>query len=200
MTDDKTLRSMMEAMESAAEDAVRDDPAFYKTLRSLKAEVDLDPQVQSIVSRLHAAGSSVFSSLVPRIKIRVRTNSGEVTLADDSGNPADPASPIAHLTQELRSAVFAVLKRGGYREALDQIMNDAVRNSGRFEGIAAELEKAGHEIVICLNLSPYAKVRKSTGAIVKTNTPRPSAEPLTHLLSRQDLKFLKDLKISASEN
>jgi len=197
MTNDNLLRSMMEAMESAAEDAVRGDAAFYKTLRSLKSEVDRDPQVQSIISRLRATGSSVFSSLVPRIKIRVRTTSGEISLPEDSQKAAELAAPIAHLTQELRSAVFAVVRRGSYREVLDQIMNDAVRNSGRFEDIAAEVEKAGHEIVICLNLSPYAQVRKSRGPIVRTSVPNSSREPLSQLLSGQDLKFLKDLKISA---
>jgi len=196
MTNENMLRSMMEAMESAAEDAVRGDAAFYETLRSLKSEVDRDPQVQSIIGRLHATGSSVFSSLVPRIKIRVRTNSGEISLPGDSQNAPELAAPIAHLTQELRSAVFAVLRRGSYRETLDQIMNDAVRSSGRFEDIAAEVEKAGHEIVICLNLSPYAQVRKSPQLAAKAASPRSSSEPLAYMLSRQDLKFLKDLKIS----
>ena len=200
MINDRTMRSMLEGMESAAEEALRGDPAFHEALRSLKAEIDRDPRVQSAVSRLHAAGSRVFSSLIPRIKIRIRTGAGEVSLPDHKKPGFDSPAQVAHLTQELKSAASAVIMRGRYREVLDHIMNDAVGASDRFEGIAAEVERAGHEIVICLDLSAYAQVREPAQLVGRTRNLLSSGEPLTHLLSRQDLQFLKDLKISATEN
>jgi hypothetical protein len=198
MIDDKTMRSMLEGMESAAEEALRGDPAFYETLRSLKAEIDRDPRVQSAVSRLHARGSRVFSSLIPRIKIRIRTSAGEISLPERHKTAADCPAPVAHLTQELKSAASAVIMHGPYRKALDHIMNDAVGASDCFERIAAEVERAGHEIVICLDLSAYAQVREPAQLVGKTRNLLPSGEPLAHLLSGQDLQFLKDLKISAN--
>jgi hypothetical protein len=200
MIDDKTMRSMLEGMETAAEEALRGDPAFHETLRSLKAEIDRDPRVQSIVNRLHAVGSRVFSSLIPRIKIRIRTSAGEISLPERHRNAAGSPTAVAQLTQELKSAASSVIMRGRYREVLDHIMNDAVGASDRFEGIAAELERAGHEIVICLDLSAYAQVRELAVPAAKARNLLVSGEPLAHLLSRQDLQFLKDLKISAGEN
>ena len=200
MIDDKTMRSMLKGMESAAEEALRDDPAFYETLRSLKAEIDRDPRVQSAMNQLHAVGSSVYSSLVPRIKIRLRTSSGEISLPERNKTGAHAPAPIAHLTQELKSAASSVMMRGRYREILDHVMNAAVGSSDRFEDLAAAVEKAGHEIVICLDLSACAQVRESSRAIVRTKRLPSLKEPLTHLLSQQDLQFLKDLKISAPEN
>jgi hypothetical protein len=198
MIDDKTMRSMLEGMERAAEEALHGDPAFYETLRSLKAEIDRDPRVQTAISQLHAAGSSVYSSLVPRVKIRVRTSAGEISLPSRTKN--QPSAPVAHLTQELRSAAAAVMVRGRYREALDHIMNDAVGASERFEDLASELERAGNEIVICLDLSAYAQIRRSSGKLLLTRNSPSSTEPLAHLLSGQDLQFLKELKISATGN
>lgn len=200
MINDRTMRSMLEGMESAAEEALRGDPAFHEALRSLKAEIDRDPRVQSAVGRLHAAGSRVFSSLIPRIRVRIRTGAGEISLPDHKKSAYDSPAQVAHLTQELKSAASAVIMRGRYREVLDHIMNDAVGASDRFEGIAAEVERAGHEIVICLDLSAYAQVREPAQLVGRTRNLLKSGEPLTHLLSSQDLQFLKDLKISATEN
>jgi hypothetical protein len=187
-------------MESAAEEALLGDSAFSETLRALKAEIDRDPRVQSAVSRVHAAGSRVFSSLVPRIKIRIRTSAGEISLPDENKTAAHGSSPVAHLTQELKSAATAVIRRGRYREVLDRIMNDAVGASERFEGIAAEVEREGYEIVICLDLSAYAQVRESAEPGRSAKHLLTSGERLTYRFSRQDLEFLKDLKISASES
>lgn len=198
MIDDKTMRSMLEGMEKAAEEALRSEPAFFDTLRSLKAEIDRDPRVQSAINRLHVAGSSVYSSLVPRVKIRVRTSAGEISLPSRSAS--QPSEPVAHLTQELRSAAAAVMMRGRYREALDQIMNDAVGASERFEDLASEVERAGNEIVICLDLSAYAQIRRSSRKLLLSKNSQSSTEPLAHLLSNQDLQFLKELKISAAGN
>ena len=191
---------MLEGMESAAEEALRGDPAFYETLRGLKAEIDRDPRVQSAVNRIHAEGSRVYSSLIPRIRIRIRTSAGEIFLPGPNKTAARRPSPVAHLTQELKSAASTVIMRGRYREVLDRIMTDALGASKRFEDIAAELEREGHEIVICLDLSTYAQVREPAGPVSRTKNLPTSGEPVAHPFSRQDLEFLKDLKISASES
>jgi len=198
MIDDKAMWTMLEGMQSAAEEALRDDPAFYETLRSLKNEIDRDPRVQSAVSRLHSTGSKVYSSLIPRIKIRVRTSAGEISLPDRNKRATEASAPIAHLTQELKNAACAVMIRGRYREELDVIMNQAVGACDRFEGIAAEVEKAGYEVVICLDLSAYAQVQSSAPAPRRLLAS--STEPLARLLSGQDLKFLKDLGIKSTED
>ena len=200
MIDDKTIRLMLENMESAAEEAVRSDPAFFEALQSLKAEIDRDPRVQAAVNNLRAAGSRVFSSLVPHIRIRLRTNGGLVSLpVKDQAIGVSSVELVAQLTQELKSAASAVIMRGRYREELDHILNEAVGSSSRFEGMASEVEGAGYEVVICLDLSAYAQVRESSEPNCKMRKPM-STEPLSALLSAQDLKFLKGLKIKALES
>jgi hypothetical protein len=200
MIDDKTIRLMLENMETAAEEAVRGDPAFFEALQSLKAEIDRDPRVQAAVNSLRAAGSRVFSSLVPHIRIRLRTNGGLVSLPVKDQSLAVPSAQlVAQLTQELKSAATAVIMRGRYREELDHILNEAVGSSSRFEGMASEIEGAGYEVVICLDLSAYAQVRESSESHCNTRK-LVSAEPLSGLLSAQDLKFLKALKIRAIES
>ena len=200
MIDDKTIRLMLENMESAAEEAVRSDPAFFEALQSLKAEIDRDPRVQAAVNNLRAAGSRVFSSLVPHIRIRIRTNGGTVSLpVKDHGIGIPSVEQVGQLTQELKSAASAVIMRGRYREELDHILNEAVGSSSRFEGLASEIEGAGYEVVICLDLSAYAQVRESSEPHCKTRK-LVSAEPLSALLSAQDLKFLRGLKIKAIES
>ena len=201
MIDEKNMRSMLENMEQAAEEALRSDSAFYEALQSLKSEIDRDPRVQSAINNLLAAGSRVFSSLVPQIKIRVRTREGIVSLPPRHGESTAPASePLAKLTQELRSAASSVIMRGRHREELDHILNEAIGHSGRFEGLASEIENAGNEVVICLDLSAYAQVRESSAPIHKGRKFDAVREPLSALLSVQDLKFLKDLKIKVIEN
>lgn len=200
MIDDKTIWTMLERMQSAAEEALRDNPVFYETLRSLKAAIDHDPRVQSAVGRLNATGNRVSSSLIPRVKVRVRTRSGEISLPDQKQLPAAPSAPVANLTQELKNATCAVMIRGRYREELDEIMNQAVGACVRFEGLAAEVERAGYEVVICLDLSAYARVQESREPIGETRNSTSSKEPLARLLSGQDMKFLKDLKIKAIED
>lgn len=200
MIDDKAMWTMLQEMQSAAEDALRADPAFYEKLRSLKAEIDCDPRVQSAVGRLNAAGSKVYSSLVPRIRVRVRTINGEISLPDSSKDSNAVSAPVAHLTQELKNAACAVMIRGHYREDLDVIMNNAVGTCDRFEGVAAEVEKAGYEVVICLDLSAYAQVQSPDPAQRRASSSQSFTEPLGRLLSGQDLKFLKDLGIKSTED
>lgn len=197
MIDQNNMRLMLEKMESAAEEALSRDPDFYGALQSLKGEIDRDPRVQSAIQNLRAAGRKVYSSLVPHIRVRIRTNEGLLALPGKDQLPLPLSEPIAQLTEALRKAAGAVIMRGRYREELDHIMNAAVCASGRFEGIASEIERAGYEVVICLDLSACAQVRDSSEPIRNTRHSGPANEPLSHLLSSQDLKFLKALKIKA---
>ena len=47
-------------------------------------------------------------------------------------------------------------------EELNTIVNEAISASRALETIASEIEHRGYEVLICLDLSPYAQVRKST--------------------------------------
>jgi hypothetical protein len=153
MIDKKTMRSLLENMELAAQETLQQDSAFYKAVRALKREIDNDPVVQSTVSELQAAGRSVFSSFVPHIKIRVRTEDGVFALPRPGNIPVAPAvEQVSRLTQELRNAASAVIKRSRYYRELGIIVNEAVGASDRFEGIASEVESAGYEVLICLDL------------------------------------------------
>lgn len=203
MIDHKAMRSMLENMERAAEAALSHDSAFHEALRSLKDEIDHDPQVRLAISNLRTGGSRVFSSFVPHIRIRIRTSEGVISLPlCDEVSTAPGAEHMAHLHQQLRTAAAAVIMRSRHREELDHIMNEAIGTSSRFEEIASEVENAGHEIVICLDLSAYTQtqmartIRPARAMKLLTTT----TEPLSRLLSAQDLKFLDALKIKVSEN
>ena len=197
---DETLRSVLGSMEHAAEEALRRDSSFHEALQALKCEVDRDPRVQSAISSLQNTGNKVFSSFVPHIKIRIRTRKGIISLPPRVKVPTTPAAEqVAQLTQELRNAARAVISRSPYREELDNVVNEAVRRNGRFEGIATEIESAGHEVVICLDLTSYAQVR-SAGRLPQTRTFTAHQEALTCPFSIQDLRFLKGLKIKATED
>jgi hypothetical protein len=50
MIDRKTMRSLLENMEHAAEETLQQDSAFYQAVQALKLEIDNDPRVQSTVS------------------------------------------------------------------------------------------------------------------------------------------------------
>src|SRR5258707_12157390 len=76
MIDKGAIRSRLQNMERAAEEILQQDSAFYEALQALKWEIDSDPRVQSAMNDLRAAGRRVFSSFVPHIKIRVRTEEG----------------------------------------------------------------------------------------------------------------------------
>jgi hypothetical protein len=190
-------------MERAAEETLQQDSAFHQAVRALKREIDDDPLVRSRVSELQAAGRSVFSSFVPHIKIRVRTDEGVFELPKAAPIPTAPAAElIGRLTQELRDAASAVIKRSRYYRDLGIIVNQAVGASDRFEGIASEVESAGYEVLICLDLSAYAQAkelipphRQLREAIAQ---PRKRSVPIQ--LSNSDRKFLKDLKITIDEN
>jgi hypothetical protein len=204
MIDKKTMRSLLENMELAAQETLQQDSAFYKAVRALKREIDNDPVVQSTVSELQAAGRSVFSSFVPHIKIRVRTEDGVFALPRPGNIPVAPAvEQVSRLTQELRNAASAVIKRSRYYRELGIIVNEAVGASDRFEGIASEVESAGYEVLICLDLSAYAQVKVSASAHAEVREAKaqiPYVEPVPIRLSGSDRKFLKALSIRIDEN
>jgi len=198
------MRSRLEKMELAAQETLQHDPAFYETVRALKQEIDDDPLVQSTVSELQAAGRSVFNSFVPHIKIRIRTEEGVFALPRPAHIPVSPAvEQVGRLTQELRNAASAVIKRSRYYRELGVIVNEAVGANDRFEGIASEVESAGYEVIICLDLSAYARVRGLAPAhpqLAGTDAQIPRLEPAPIQLSGGDRKFLKSLKIKIDEN
>jgi hypothetical protein len=202
MIDRNTMRSLLEQMELAAQATLQQDSAFHKALRALKREIDHDPVVQSTVSELHAEGRQVFSSFVPHIKIRVRTEEGIFALPRPAV-PATPVEQVGRLTQVLKDAASAVIKRSRYYRELGTIVNNAVGASDRFEGVASEVESAGHEVLICLDLSAYAQVKASTPAYRQVQGTSPAisgSAPLLHQLSGSDRKFLKSLNISIDES
>jgi hypothetical protein len=204
MIDRKTMRSLLENMELAAQETLQQDSAFYDAVRALKHEIDNDPVVQSTVSELQAAGRSVFSSFVPHIKIRVRTEDGVFALPRPAQIPVAPAvEQVGRLTQELRNAASAVIKRSRYYRELGVIVNEAVGASDRFEGIASQVESAGYEVLICLDLSAYAQVNVSAPVhpqLREANAHVPCVKPTPIRFSGSDRKFLKTLRIRIDEN
>jgi len=148
---------------------------------------------------LQAAGGSVFSSFLPHIKIRIRTEEGVFALPKPVNTPVVPAvEPVGRLTQELRNAAMAAIKRSRYNRELDRIVNQAVGESDRFEGIASRVENAGYEVVICLDLSAYAQVKgaaPSDRQALGTMAQIPRDEPFPAQMSGSDRKFLKSLGI-----
>jgi hypothetical protein len=203
MIDEKTMWSLLENMEQAAEESLQQDPAFYEALQALKREIDKDPRVQSTVSELRAAGRKVFSSFVPHIKIRVRTEKGVFALPRPVQNPEAGVEEVGRLTQNLRNAASAVIKKSRYYRELDAIVNEAIGANDRFEGIASKVESAGYEVLVCLDLSAYAQVQGSVPLALpapKENAPLLAQQPVPIVLSSTDRKFLKALRISVDES
>ena len=198
------MRSLLEKMELAAQETLQKDSSFYKAVRALKREIDNDPLVQSTVNELQAAGRSVFSSFVPHVKIRVRTEEGIFALPrPDHIAAVPPVERVGRLTQELRDAASAVIKRSRLYRELGTIVNAAVGASDRFEGIASEVESAGYEVLICLDLSAYAQVKGSAPAhpqVREANAQIPGVELVPIQLSGSDRKFLKASGIRIDEN
>lgn len=198
MIDRKIMRSLLESMERAAEETLQQDPAFYAAVQALKLEIDTDPLVQAMVDELRAAGRSVFNSFVPHVKIRVRTEEGVFALPRPAGVRAAPAvEQIGRLTQELRNAASAAIKKSRYYNQLDSIVNEAIESSDRFEGIASEVESAGHEVIICLDFSAYAQVQASPlqRELPRGNPQMRGESPAPIQLTAGDRKFLTALKI-----
>jgi hypothetical protein len=199
MIDRKTMRSLLEGMERAAEETLQHDSAFYEAVQALKFEVDNDPVVRSMASDLRTAGRNVFNSFVPRIKIRVRTEEGVFALPRPDGiRQPSTVEQSGRLAQQLRNAARAVIKKSRYYNQLDNIVNEAIESSARFEGIAARVENAGYEVLICLDLSAYAQVQTTPQ---ERHAPDMDAQTrdtrLVNIrLTACDRKFLTALKIS----
>jgi len=192
------MRSLLENMEHAAEETLQQDSAFYQAVQALKLEIDNDPRVQSTVSELQAAGRSVFSSFVPHIKIRVRTEEGVFALPKPAGIRVAPGIElIGRLTRELRNAASAVIKNSRYYSQLDTIVNEAIESSDRFEGIASEAESAGYEVLICLDLSAYAQVQAPplNREVPRASAQMPVEDPVPIELTVSDRKFFKAVGI-----
>jgi len=203
MIDEKNMRSLLENMERAAQESLQQDSAFYEALQALKREIDRDPRVQSTVTELRAAGREVFSSFVPHIKIRVRNQDGVFALPRPVQNPVAAVEDVGRLAQNLRNAASAVIKKSRYYRELDAIVNEAIGASDRFEGIAAKVESAGYEVLICLDLSAYARVQELTPPhrpAQEGNAPLLAQGPIPIVLSSTDRKFLKALRISIDES
>lgn len=202
MIDEKTLQLKVESMERAAEDALRCNAAFSEALNALKSEIDLDPQVRSAVISLQTSGKRVVGTVVPHVKIRIKTSKGQVALPSQRQVSVTPApAKVAQSALELKHSTIAVIMRSRYREELDAIVNEALANSLFFEQLASDIENAGHEVVICLDLSLCEEVENSSktfsGPIEKSSIAR-SLNPLARLLSDRDLDFLKSMKIKVS--
>ena len=209
MMNKKVMRSLLENMEREAEESLQRDSAFSEVLQVLKWEINNDPRVQAAIRDLEARGRRVFSSVVPRIRIRIRGEEGVLLLPGRTDVPSSAAvEQIGRLTEELRSAASAVIMKSRYREELELIVNRAVGASDRFEGIASEIENAGYEVLICLDLSAYAQVQQSSPRVSRARVEeamvrprRPSHEEGLNLkFSEHDLRFLKALRIKADKD
>ncbi len=201
------MRTLLEHMEEAAEETLHQSATFFEAVQSLKEEIDHDPRVRETVHQLRAAGRSVFNSFVPHIKIRVRTEEGIFSLPQRPKIMAPPpADTVGRLTQQLKSAASSAIKNSRHFQELELIVNEAVSASERFEGLAMEVETAGHEVLICLDLSAYVEVRSSLTATAQAREAVPEAVAASvapaHLfgtmyLSGTDVAFLKGLGIRA---
>lgn len=208
MMNKKAIRSLLESMEREAEKSLQRDSAFSEILQVLKWEINNDPRVQSAIRGLEARGRRVLSSVVPRIRIRIRGEEGVLLLPERTDGPTSAAvEQAAGLTEELRSAASAVIRKSRYREELELIVNRAVGASDRFEGIASEIENAGYEVLICLDLSAYAQVQSSPrtargpGGELMLRPQRPSsADGLHARFTDHDVRFLKALRIKVEKD
>ena len=175
-------------------------------------DLDAQPAEQRALERLEprhvrhrlepTAARVVVGTVVPHVKIRIKTSKGQVALPSQRQVSVTPApAKVAQSALELKHSTIAVIMRSRYREELDAIVNEALANSLFFEQLASDIENAGHEVVICLDLSLCEEVENSSktfsGPIEKSSIAR-SLNPLARLLSDRDLDFLKSMKIKVS--
>jgi hypothetical protein len=209
MMNKKVMRSLLESMEREAEESLQRDSAFSEVLQVLQWEINNDPRVQSAIRDLAARGRRVLSSVVPRIRIRIRGEEGVLLLRGRTEVPTLAAvEQVGRLTEELRIAASAVIMKSRYREELELIVNKAVGSSDRFEGIASEIESAGYEVLICLDLSAYAQIQQSPPRVSRNRADeamirprRPPYEETVNLrFSDDDLRFLKALRIKLEKD
>lgn len=203
MIDKRTMRSLLKSMESAAISTLQQDSAFYEALHALKWEIDNDPGVQSAIQNLRAAGQSVFSSFVPLLKVRVRTEEGIFALTPQAETSTLAPEPVGALTQELKNAASAVIVKSHHCEELNRIVNEAVAANYTFEKMACEIENAGYEVLLSLDLSAYAQVRQASvpvGMLPPARQPEYAKAPPSIKFSAHDHDFLKALKIKADDS
>jgi hypothetical protein len=196
MIDQREMQSLLENMEGAAERALQGDAAFFETLHALKLEIEGNLGVRSAMLQLQTSGQRAFTSLVPRINIRVRTADGIVGLPRTTGLPEHQRSGA--LMGERRKAATAVIQGSGHGKELDAIVNEAIRSSTVFEDIASRLERQGYEIIICLDFSPYAQLRGGEGCVrvLEGESPAVGGKPAPATpFSSYDLQFLSALRI-----
>ena len=201
MIDKTQMRSLLVNMERTAEEVLQRDAAFFETLYALKSEIDKDPHVRSAMQVLEATGHRAFTSFVPRLNIRVRTGNDVLGLPHPAESScALPSEHTREVNDELRRAASAVIQRSSHRQELDAIINEAIGSSDSFERMASEIERAGYEIVICIDFSPYTRVHGVDFAMPQRQLPQPpntgDAVPALRL-SKSDLRFLSELKIRA---
>lgn len=198
MIDRRTLRGLLKDMEHAAEEALQQDSSFLEVLQALKWEIDSDSRVQSAVRGLHAAGQRVFSSFVPRIRVRIKKGESVFILPKPQEISAfSDTAPVSMLTQQLKDAASAVIKTSRHCQELERIVNEAVAASSSFEKLASQVENAGHEVLISLDLSAYAQVRESAARPERAATiDSPPELPKTEF-SAKDRDFLKAIGIKA---
>jgi hypothetical protein len=202
--DQYSMQGLLKEMENAAEQVLQHDAAFFEALQALKWEIDGDPKVKSAARDLRAAGQRVFSSFVPHIKVRIRPQGSRHEAARPAGTAGPSAAdPIARQVQELKNAASAVIMASRCCQELERIINEAVTASENFENMAARVERAGHEVIISLDLSAYVQVQASSAAADRSHGTAlqiSSREPADIKLSSYDLNFLKALKIKTDEN
>jgi hypothetical protein len=197
MIEKPRMQSLLENMERAAGEILQRDAAFFEVLQALKNEIEANSRVQSAMRALRASGQKTFTSFVPRLNIRVRTERGLVGVTSVGGMP-NTYPQLQALTDELRSAASAVIQSSSRRNELNAIVNEAIGSSEVFEGIASQIEREGHEIVICLDFSACTQVQTGdTYARISQRTSSWAADLAKMPLSDFDLGFLRTLGIRA---
>ena len=215
--DRNKLRWLLQKMEKEARSALFTDGSFLEALQALKWQVESDAQVRAATLALQERGINVFTSFVPRIRIRLFA--GETVLApkDNTAGSSypdiedrDPVTEISSepITRELCDAASAAIAASPYCRHLDVIVNEAVKANGLFDRLAAAIERAGYELQISLDVSTYAQVRgprlayaqspngRVSPAATQQFQPTDSDDTSGLYLSSDDMQFLKDLRIS----
>jgi hypothetical protein len=206
--DTNHLRVQLRNLEREAQSSLAADASFLEALQCLKWQIDRDARVKAAMNALRDRGLKVFSSFTPRIRIRLLAGETIVALPTNTAESNRPhaedfgyVNQIATepLIQAVRDAASAVVLNSRHSLQLDGIVNEAVQANSAFEKIATDIERAGYQVNLCLDLSAYAQVRdpRSKMSHVAKKSPVPpdmdSCSPMA--LSGQDLQFLKDMRI-----
>jgi hypothetical protein len=195
MIDEPEMRSLLQSMESAAEEVLQNDPAFFENLSALQSEIERNPRVQSALKELRRSGQNMIPSFVPRVNIRVRTENGVLSLPSP-GQVTNPDRQSHALAEELRTAVAEVIQNSGRFRELHLIVNEATGSSDVFDGIASRIEQEGYEIIICLDFSACTRVPSNILPPRVFHQPRRPSER-SPSLSMTDRKFLSTIGIRA---